>query len=278
LWKSAQAVGQKGVFTRVVSGCERGGQPWIDDANKLLKVRNARLHFTPGYDDTYNDAYPPYNRPFGLAHWLLYAYPPITEKTIVVIDPDMMFLRPFLNGANSAALFSEVAPHRLEEIGVTELTDRVVKGRPLGAYYGIGAKFMHYDKPYSLEYFCERTEEELEALKHAPAEEQEAATRLAASCNKLTDADGWDYFNVGPPYAMHLDDFTNMLPFWMNFTRDTRRAVPELIAEMYAYSLAAAHLGLKHIRLNSLIVSDVRPSSYGKLFSIVCHTAPFTKD
>jgi hypothetical protein len=63
---------------------------------------------------------------------------------------------------------------------------------------------------------------------------------------------------------MHLDDFTNILPFWMNFTRDTRKAVPELIAEMYAYSLAAAHLGLKHIRLNNLIVSDVRPSSYGE--------------
>ena len=87
---------------------------------------------------------------------------------------------------------------------------------------------------------------------------------IIQACNALSTQDAWDYFNVGPPYALHLDDFTNMLPFWMNFTRDTRRAVPELIAEMYAYSLAASHLGLKHIRLNSLIVSDVRPSSYGK--------------
>jgi hypothetical protein len=45
LWKSAQAVGQKGVFTRVASGCEKGGQPWIDDVNKVgcLLVRALRL-------------------------------------------------------------------------------------------------------------------------------------------------------------------------------------------------------------------------------------------
>jgi hypothetical protein len=178
LWNSAQAVGQKGVFTRVVSGCEKGGQPWIDDANKLLKIRNARLHFTPGYDDTYGDAYPPYNRPYGLAHWLLYAYPPITEKTIVVIDPDMMFIRPFLNGAQSATLFSEVSPQRLEQIGVTELTDRVIKGRPLGAFYGIGAKFLEYKKPYNLAYFCKRSEEELANLKHSTPDEKSAAKRL----------------------------------------------------------------------------------------------------
>ena len=39
LWKSAQAVGQKGVFTRIASGCEKGGQPWIDGAKQVRPRR-----------------------------------------------------------------------------------------------------------------------------------------------------------------------------------------------------------------------------------------------
>ena len=175
----------------------------------------------------------------------------------------MMFLRPFMNGSPPDTLFTEVAGHRLKKIGVDELTDRVTKGRPVGAFYGIGAKFLHYEKPYTLEHFCKRTEEEQAYLKKGSLDEQNTAKRLQQECMALVDADGWDFFNVGPPYMLHLDDLTAMLPFWMNFTRDTRKAVPELIAEMYGYSLAAAHLNLKHIRLNSLIISDVRPSSYG---------------
>jgi hypothetical protein len=43
LLKSAEAVGQKGIFTRVVSGCERGGKPWIDDAKKVRRFRPSGL-------------------------------------------------------------------------------------------------------------------------------------------------------------------------------------------------------------------------------------------
>jgi len=265
LLKSAEAVGQKGVFTRVVSGCERGGKPWIDQAKKLLKIKNVRLHFTPGYDNMYGDAYPPYNRPFGLAHWALYAYPPITQKTIVIIDPDMMFLKPFLNGAPQESLSTSVAPFRLKDIGLTDgkPSEKVIKGRPVGAFYGIGSKFLSYPEPYQLSYFCSRTEEELAGVE-VGSERHQTMMRLEKECNALTDQDGGDYFNVGPPYMLHLDDFTEMLPFWRNFTRDARKAVPELIAEMYGYSLAAAHLGLKHVRLNNLMLSDTRPGSYGE--------------
>ena len=103
----------------------------------------------------------------------------------------MMFLRPFLNGAQSATLFSEVTPNRLQAIGVHELTDKVIKGRPLGAFYGIGAKFLHYEKPYDLSYFCKRTAEELETLKSGSLDEQNTAKRLTQECNALSNQDGW---------------------------------------------------------------------------------------
>jgi hypothetical protein len=117
-----------------------------------------------------------------------YAYPPVTQKTIVIIDPDMMFLRPFLNGALPETLTASVTAKRLQEIGLADgkPTDRVKKGRPVGQMYGIGSQFLHYKAPYDLPFFCKRTEEEFAGVPES-SEKHESMVRLAAQCNKLTD-------------------------------------------------------------------------------------------
>jgi hypothetical protein len=38
------------------------------------------------------DEYPPYNRPFSIQHWLEHSERPIAESTIIILDPDQMFL------------------------------------------------------------------------------------------------------------------------------------------------------------------------------------------
>ena len=38
------------------------------------------------------DDYPPYNRPFSIQHWLEHSERPIAESTIIILDPDQMFL------------------------------------------------------------------------------------------------------------------------------------------------------------------------------------------
>ena len=42
---------------------------------------------------------------------------------------------------------------------------------------------------------------------------------------------------------------------------------PSLLAEMYAYCLAAAHLGLPHVKLDSFMVSNV--DAYGEGWAFV---------
>jgi hypothetical protein len=45
---------------------------------------------------------------------------------------------------------------------------------------------------------------------------------------------------------------------------------PELLAEMYAYSMAAAHEQLPHFTLYSLMVSDTESEHEGKLTNEIC--------
>ena len=66
-------------------------------------------------------------------------------------------------------------------------------------------------------------------------------------CLKTTNRDANDYYQVGPPYMLHNKDFKKMVPLWLNYTWKSRQVKPVLIAEMFAYSLAAAHYDLKHM-------------------------------
>jgi hypothetical protein len=53
---------------------------------------NIPTHVVPPYNYS-RDSYRPYNKPFGVMHWMAHAKP--TADIIVVIDPDCMFVRPF---------------------------------------------------------------------------------------------------------------------------------------------------------------------------------------
>lgn len=62
------------------------------------------------------------------------------------------------------------------------------------------------------------------------------------------------------------------LPICNLFTHMTRvyERYPELLAEMYAYSMAAAHEQLPHFTLYSLMVSDTESEHEGKLTNEIC--------
>ena len=69
------------------------------------------------------------------------------------------------------------------------------------------------------------------------------APRRLWSC---TGVWGRQYYSVGPPYVIHASDVVPLAEEWARLVPRTYDHYPMLYAEMFAYSMASAQLGLKH--------------------------------
>jgi len=54
------------------------------------------------------------------------------------------------------------------------------------------------------------------------------------------------HYSAGPPYVIHIEDVLSFSRRWSTLVSPTYDEYPLLYAEMFAYSMAAADLGLKH--------------------------------
>jgi hypothetical protein len=54
------------------------------------------------------------------------------------------------------------------------------------------------------------------------------------------------YYSAGAPYIIHIEDVLEFSQRWLTLVPPTYDEYPLLYAEMFAYSMAAADLGLKH--------------------------------
>lgn len=64
------------------------------------------------------------------------------------------------------------------------------------------------------------------------------------------------YFPVGPPYIGTVRDMYQIAVKWSEFVPLVHAQYPYLLAEMYAFCIAAAHLGLRHQIIDSLMISN----------------------
>lgn len=231
LFHSAVLAGHRGPVTRIVSGCK-------DSKESFLKSLYAKLypkyhvHFTPdfAYDPVKKVRYVYFNKPYGLKHWLEHADPPVGADTIVcLLDPDMILLRPITPEIRGLEGLDPKIP-------VAELFDRVTRGKPAAAVYGLGA-------PWTTEggkYFRKRD-----------------ICPPGSPCLTTTTEFGERHFSVGPPYMVHRDDMLRIADSWSRFAKPVHSQYPELLAEMYAYSIAAAHESLPHLQVSTYMVSNI---------------------
>ena len=64
-------------------------------------------------------------------------------------------------------------------------------------------------------------------------------------------------FAAGPPYMATARDFYAIVDKWREFAKPVHEQNPEsILTEMYAYSLAAAHLNLPHQLARSFMISE----------------------
>lgn len=65
------------------------------------------------------------------------------------------------------------------------------------------------------------------------------------------------HYSVGAPYLVEKSDLLRLAISWVEFVPRVYAGYPDLLAEMFAYSLAAAHQQLPHLRVEHFMVSNI---------------------
>ena len=239
LFHSLLESGQTGHATRIASGCtpQQASQLQTTFETQIKQAMSSsrfHLHLTPEFGQGFHYL----NKPYGVAHWMeevlgystAQPHQPQHDDTIVVLlDPDMIVSRPFVNDFT-----------RGEEVWRKRTTyphhTRVQHGVPMAAQYG-----------YALTWF--------DGVKNIgdvipPAE-------LPSLVQKMTRQQLIENYAAGPPYLATGRDFYQLAAKWRQLSKPTLKLFPDtILAEMYAYSWAAAHLNLPHQMAHSFMVSN----------------------
>jgi len=165
-----------------------------------------------------------------MRHWLenKLGFPnnPINEHAIVILmDPDQLIMRPFTNNDFSNTEWKFIPK---DETPYT----RIEHGKPMGQYYGFALQWL----------------------------DKVNITALAGNDSpiaKLPRDQARRGYIVGPPYVATARDMYTIVQQWSDFAKPVYEMYPYLLAEMFAYCLAAAHTELPHQTASSFMISDV---------------------
>jgi len=238
LFHSAKVVGQSGPVTRIASGCSEDKRTTLTELYREL-YPDYRVHFTPSFkkDPKTGRSYHFYNKPYGLKHWLQFADPPVPDHTVVVLlDPDMILLRPIttqVQGLDGILYNKRAHP---------DLPVRVERGHPVGQMYGLAAPW---------------------ANDHHPDFNRSNICPAGSPCLDEKERFAAQHYSVGPPYIAEKKDMWRIARSWTEFVPRVYEGYPELLAEMYAYSMGAAHEKLPHTELENYMVSNVHAGGEG---------------
>lgn len=243
LLSSALLAGQHGRITRIVSGCYDktaetakhrhqtfpGGKndhlvP-VDILNKSVN-ENFGLFITPQFEGAVD--FPWINKPSSINFFMKYARKELDkfgETVIAIIDPDFIFLKPLTQAGESEDNIIATRGQIKDDI--------VIKGRPVGQRYGLEGGWVNKFKPV----------------------DQITGDPNSASLH-WTSKEAAQWTSVGPPMIVEIDDLTNLADKWeFNMRPVLKVGGPDILADMYAYSIAAADLDLKHTTLDHYMIS-----------------------
>jgi len=253
LFYHAMKVKQPGKVTRIASGCTEEESieesKWHDDFIRSQMSKDFGLHLTPHFsavkDEIGNDTgkdYKFFNKPFGLRHWMENSKDTgfndssssgsvIDDLIIILIDPDMVLTRPITRD------FSNDEETITLGIFADGKKQNVESGSPFAQPYGFGRAWQHLDINKI-------------AGKTSPA-------------NKVSKQDSNQHYPVGPPYLATARDMYQIAVNWSDFVPKVHQQHPHLLAEMFAFCIAAAHVKLPFQLINSLMVSNTEVDDEG---------------
>jgi hypothetical protein len=172
-----------------------------------------------------------YNKPRGLQHWLKYANPPVPQDVVVaLLDPDMIFIRPL-------TIHMRGQPNNLygKYLQNSDIMEKIEEGKPAAQLYGLGAPWTNDNHAkFKRGYICGE----------------------GSPCLEPNELFGERHYAVGPPYVVHRADMQRIADTWTEFVPRVYEGYPYLLAEMYAYSMAAAHEKLPHLQFEHFMISN----------------------
>jgi hypothetical protein len=218
------------------------------------------LHFAPAVEESAK--FPWFNKPWSFAHWIEKTSK-IDERTIALLDPDQFFLEALKSGAPQERLLIRTPKDFLRQIVKGTAPDKVVRGTAVAQRYGLGSFWTNSNSPFDRASICGSD----------------------SYCAKATDAEAEAFYSVGPPYIVHRHDFKKIVPLWWEYMRPVWKQDPgDIQADMYAYNMAAAHVGVKHVTMANYMVSDVDADAgeawewVDKYTNISCHNPEIPLD
>ena len=245
--------GQKGDVTRIVSGCSPEDEIKMKELHeKQFSVMspNFKVHFTPEYGKQLQDQGVSYqktkywNKPFGLKHWMEHRFgytwddddskitvPEYDDHIIVLVDPDMLMQRPFINDFSKVPADQWNAYYRKHP---EELIGKVTQGHPAAQDYSFGDQWIRHVRDHIDDIVGPDS-----PVKNVTPEEEKRV------------------FSAGPPYWMTARDAYRISYKWCEFLPGIFKYHSEFMAEMYGYCMAAAHLGLRHQMARGMMVSNI---------------------
>jgi hypothetical protein len=134
LASSAVLVGHKGLLTRIVHGCSPEQQQALLEKKHLNPNYDIFFSKTYSFDPISKVEYTPRNKPGGIRDWLASLRGVSSDYLIAVVDPDFMFLQPFV--VNTMNAENTLKPSFLTS-KFKPLVDSVRPQQFLGQTYGL---------------------------------------------------------------------------------------------------------------------------------------------
>eukprot|EP00924_Labyrinthula_sp_SR-Ha-C_P004415 maker-scaffold_89-snap-gene-0.10-mRNA-1 protein AED:0.19 eAED:0.19 QI:34/1/1/1/1/1/2/177/589 len=244
LLSSAKQISQRGRITRIVSGCydkkaedvNHKHQTFPKGKNdKLVPLRELNrstneafgLFITPQFEGAID--FPWINKPNSIDYFLnhnpYYSNPDFgsSDDVIVILDPDFIFLKPFLLKPDSEHIIAS----RGQRIAYVE------DGVPIGQRYGLEGGWVS---------------------KFSPVDKKITKNPNSLSA-KYTYKEAAKHTSVGPPMILTIGDMKNLAKLWKQYMKPVLENEKDILADMWAYSIAAADLDLKHVIHDQYMIS-----------------------
>jgi hypothetical protein len=148
----------------------------------------------------------------------------------VLVDPDMLIQRPFVNH------FPQYMPNLWighVRSGKGPILDKVSHGKPMAQDYSFGPAWLES---------CTSN------LTHVVGPDSPVHSVSTVEARVL--------YSAGPPYIATARDMYQISVYWTKFLPKVFDLFPQMMAEMYGYCMAAAHLQLKHQLAQGFMVSS----------------------
>jgi len=152
-----------------------------------------------------------------------------------LLDPDMILMKPFPAHMDPEKDF--IRTH-VPYWDASKAPKRIVDGTPAAQNYGLGSKWVEFNRPY----VC--------------GDETSPCVTDFDETNKEDRKRAVAHYAVGPPYVATRNDFIKIADKWVEFCPKLYEEFAELLTEMYAYCLAAAHLQMPHFMVFNWMVSE----------------------